>query len=208
MTVTQSSPQPKTENQKPTTKRGSVNCFYRTYKGKRLGPYYVRRWKVGRKIHREYIKPQDVERVKAECQAYREGKRNISKMLDNFNFLGTMLNRYDANKLVTPAMEDYICRIYHEGIYITGRPQMRRKVTREIIKVDGKEMIKKTIFELDGTTKVFMVPFPTNFFNIAFLTESIEQKWQRFQDAMSDIWHEVHEKPKEGPQNPWLQPAH
>jgi len=131
--------QPKTQNQKSATQKGWVSTYYRHYKGKKLGPYYVRRWKVGRKIHREYIKPQDVERVKAECQAYREGRRNISRMLDNFNFLGNMLNRYDAGKVVTAAMENYIRRIHNEGIYITGRPQMRRKVTREMSKSTAKK---------------------------------------------------------------------
>jgi hypothetical protein len=206
MTATQTSPQPATEQpSNQATQKGWVNTYYRYYKGKKLGPYYVRRWKVGNKLHREYVKPADVERVKAECQANREGRRRINRMLDNFNFLGQMLNRYDAGKLVTPAMEDYIRRIHHEGIYITGRPQMRRKVTRTLAKVGGEEMLVTTIFELDGTTKVFMVPFLVNLPPrvgevprsgdggiYAALTNDRQSFLDRIQTSLMSVWGRTH----------------
>jgi hypothetical protein len=222
MTTATTSPHPKTENQNRKTQRGWVNTYYRNYKGKRLGPYYVRRWKVGNKLHREYIKPADVERVKAECQAHREGRRNITRMLDNFNFLGNMLNRYDAGKVVTAAMENYIRRLHHEGMYITGRPLMRRKVTRHLAQVGGEEMLVTTVFELDGTTKVFMVPFrvkyPRPFMGegvYAAITNDRKSFFDRLQESLSNVWAEVHGNPSTTapkPKHPkwanlWFQPA-
>jgi hypothetical protein len=150
----------------PSPLRGWVNTFYRHYNGKKLGPYHVRRWKVGRKIHREYVKPDQVEQVKAACLAYRERQRarkdhnrKLNIFIDNFNYLGAMMNRYDRGKVVTPAMEAYILRLNKEGMQIKGRPQLRRRVTRTLAKIAGQTYVVKTAFELDGTTKVFMVPF-------------------------------------------------
>src|SRR5262249_58383300 len=89
----------------PATQRGWLNTFYRYHKGKKLGPYFVRRWKVGGKIHRQYIKPEDVEKVRAQCAAHRteqkrrkEHNKQLNILLDNFNFLGAMMNRYDARQ--------------------------------------------------------------------------------------------------------------
>ena len=188
-------------------KRGHVNVFYRYYKGKKLGPYYVRRWKIGRKLFKEYIKPKDVERVKAECKAFKEGRKAVSVFLDNVEFLGNCLNRYDRGKIVTPAMEDYIRRIWNEGPYITGKPQMRRKVTREIVTVDGEQMIKKTVFELDGTTKVFMVPFLIN--HLRKRAKPWRGTFENLKDMFMDIWDSVHgetQSQNNGP-NGWLRPA-
>jgi len=118
-----------------------------------------------------------------------------------------MMNRYDSGKIVTPEMEKYILRIRYEGPYITGRPRMRRTVTRQLVLVDGNRMIKKTIFELDGTTKVFMVPFVANFLTWA------EQR-ERLEKMFFDAWEKYHGKkldmdcgPSAPPSNPWLQPA-
>jgi hypothetical protein len=109
--------------------RGWVNSFYRHYKGKRLGPYYVRRWKVGRKLHREYIKPQDVERIKAECAAHRErqqtkseGARRTNNFVSNFAFMAKMLLLWERGKDSTPAQYAYLQRIDQEGMFITGWP--------------------------------------------------------------------------------------
>ena len=91
-------------NKQPT--RGWINCYYRTYKGKRPGPYYVRRLKVGKKLFKEYVKADQVEKIRAECQAHREGRKRISRFLNNVEFLGNCLNRYDSGEVVTLAMED------------------------------------------------------------------------------------------------------
>jgi len=123
---------PPTINDQPTTTKGWVTTSYRNYKGKRLGPYHYRRWKVGSKIHRQYIKPADVERVKAECAEYseqrrskRETGRRINVYLDNFIFQSKMYFRYEQGKEVRPDQEAYIVRLHNEGMYIIGRPLYR-----------------------------------------------------------------------------------
>ena len=179
-----------TELQPQKPLKGCVNTFYRHYKGRRLGPYFVRRWKIGRKVYREYIKPADVERVRAACQAYRESRRGINTFIDNFDFLGKMMNRFDKDKVVSPAMGNYILRLRREGMYISGRPPMRRKITRQLAYIDGEPMTIKTVFELDGTTKVFMVPFFTNRFR---------KRVKTFEEWLSEIaneaWNKAHPDP-------------
>ena len=112
----------------PTT-RGCVNAFYRYYKGRKLGPYFVRRWKVGRRVHKEYIKPENVEKVRAACAEYREtvraARRQANKLIDNFSFLGNMMNRLDRGQTVRPDQAEYIERIAREGPFISGRPLYR-----------------------------------------------------------------------------------
>ena len=168
---------------------GWVNGYFRHYNGKKLGPYYVRRWKVGRRVFKEYIKPKDVERVKAQCLAHRERQlkkkaagRDIVKFIANYNFIGKMLDRWDKGKVVSPIMEAYLLRIHNEGMHITGRPSLRRKVTRTIIEIGGKKYIVKTVFEFDGTTKAFMVPFFTNHFLDPF---------EAMLKLANDAWHAV-----------------
>lgn len=120
------------QSNNPAPLKGWVNCFYRRYKGKRLGPYYVRRWKVGRKTYKQYIKPQDYEKVRAQCEAHRkrqkerrEGDKRTQNLLDNWDFLGRMLTQADKGKRVRQDQEDYIRRLHHEGMFITGRPNYR-----------------------------------------------------------------------------------
>jgi hypothetical protein len=150
----------------PGTLKGWVNTFYRHYRGKKLGPYHVRRWKVGRKLYKEYIKPDQVERVKAACQAHREkqkskseGARRTNHFLSNAAFMWNMITLWEKGKDSTPAQYAYLQRIDEEGMFITGRPGTRRRITRRLVKIAGKRFIVNTVFELDGTTKVFMVPF-------------------------------------------------
>ena len=119
-------------NQKSAILKGWVVATYRTYNGKKLGPYYFRKWKVGCRTRKQYIKPQDVERVKAACQAHRERKKQLVEggrrcaiFIDNADFLGRMCLRYDKGKEVTTEQEEYIVRLTQEGMHITGRPLYR-----------------------------------------------------------------------------------
>ena len=112
--------------------KGWVNTYFRHYKGKKLGPYYVRRWKVGRRVFKQYIKPEDVEKVKAQCQAHRlesqrrkrEGRRIVT-FIDNYNFLGRIIDTWDRGKEIRKDQEAYALRLHNEGMYITGRPLYR-----------------------------------------------------------------------------------
>ena len=55
--------------------RGWVNRYYVVVGGKRLGPYFVRRWKQNGKLCKEYVELRDVKRVKAACERYREKRK-------------------------------------------------------------------------------------------------------------------------------------
>jgi len=127
-------PSPNAQRQTPNASplQGWVVCSYRTYKGKKLGPYYFRKWKVAYRTHKQYIKPEDVERVKAACQVYREQQKQIKEgdrrcriFIENWDFLGKMCLRYQKGKKVTKEQEEYILRLHKEGMHITGRPLFR-----------------------------------------------------------------------------------
>lgn len=105
--------------------RGCVITCYRQYKGKKLGPYYFRKWKVGRKVFKKYIKPADVEKVQAACQNTKQRRKEINRFLDNADWLRRMCERYDRGKEATPEQETYIQRLHREGMHITGRPPFR-----------------------------------------------------------------------------------
>ena len=156
--------QPPPAVQSPTPKRGWVSTYYRNYKGKKLGPYYVRRWKVGKTLHREYVNAKDLERIQAECQAHREKKKReqgvsrwITNTWGNLEYLQRIAKWSEQGKL-RPVDIAFFRRIQQEGYDIDGRPPIRRRVTRHIAKIAGQRMLVKTVFELDGTTKVFVAP--------------------------------------------------
>ena len=198
----------------PAPKPGWINCFYRYYKGKRLGPYYVRRWKVNGKLHREYIKPDQLEQAKAECQAHRErqqrkreGERQGWNALHNWVFLGRMLTRLDAGKEITRDQAAYILRIEREGILITGRPWCRRRIKRHVALVNGERLIVTTIFELDGTTKTFMAPMKINREKI--MADLFRNPFEEFKQWFLGLKDRAKEqqRPQERPPNVWLQQA-
>jgi hypothetical protein len=112
--------------------KGWVTATYRHYKGNRLGPYYFRKWKVGSKIHKEYIKPDQVERIKAACQTHREKQatqrehtKRLNRQIDNWCFLGNMCLRCDRGLGIRPDQEAYAIRLRDEGMFIAGRPLYR-----------------------------------------------------------------------------------
>src|SRR3954468_19169460 len=99
-TCNRATEQPKTE-QLP----GWIDTFYRTYKGKRLGPYHVRKWRVGKTIKRQYIRAKDLEAIRAACKSNKEKRQErsmtthrVNRAIDNFNFLGAMMTRLDRGR--------------------------------------------------------------------------------------------------------------
>ena len=89
-------------NQKSAMTRGWIQTTYRHYKGKKLGPYYVRRWKEGKRIFKEYIKFEDLERIRAECDAYRRQKeqgrmhgRWVTNVAGNLNYAAPYFSALD-----------------------------------------------------------------------------------------------------------------
>jgi len=112
-------------------KRGWISTTYRNYKGKKLGPYYVRRWKVGKKLHREYINAKDLKRVQAECDAYRAERREgqrirrwVVNCCGNLNYVFRMCKWQELGKL-RPQDHAYARRLKTEGFDIDGRPSIR-----------------------------------------------------------------------------------
>src|SRR5690349_6276646 len=115
-------------------KRGWINTYYRYYKGKKLGPYYVRRWKHNGKTHKEYIKPKDLETVRSQCEAYRERRMRqlicameCKALIDNHKFCHFMMIRCDKNLPIRPEWAAHIERIHQHGPFVPGRPRLRRK---------------------------------------------------------------------------------
>ena len=126
-----SSPPPPVQPSSPPLP-GWVSTIYITQAGNRRGPYYVRKWKKKGKTHREYIKPQDLERVRAACKAHREIQarkrlkiREFNIGVDNFNFLCRMGIALDKGPIhfIHAA---HIIRIHQQGITTLHRPKLRK----------------------------------------------------------------------------------
>ena len=195
-------------------KPGWINTYYRYYKGKKLGPYFVRRWKLNGKLHKEYVKPDQLEQVKAECQAHRQRAlerrivaRQCRALIDNHIFLGKMYFGFEKGKEPNKLQAEYIVRLHHEGLYISGRPRYRRRIIRDYAVIAGRSVVIKTVFELDGTTKIFMVPFKIK------RTKAVANLWDTFfqglRESIKDLWESVRStrETESSPPNQWLQPA-
>src|SRR5579885_1834355 len=122
-------PQPKA----PLLLPGYVTTVYVNRNGRRYGPYHVRRWKAGNKLHREYIKPADLQRVRAACQAAKQSRqrgaeisRSCSLMIGNLNWMERMCKREEKGTL-TPEDRDFADRLSAEGYDIPGRPKLRAR---------------------------------------------------------------------------------
>jgi len=121
-------------NENPATPmKGWVATSYRYYKGQKLGPYFVRRWKTGKKVHKEYVKAEDVERVRAACERHREIRRQMregteatNNYLNNFSYLGRMGKHLEKeHKQLRPEHLVYVLRLCKEGCFARGRPSQR-----------------------------------------------------------------------------------
>jgi len=116
--------------------QGWLSTFHVDYQGKRLGPYHRRCWKVNGKLKMEYVKPNDLERVRAACQAYRDRRkrrttvaRDFHNRISNINWLDRMAKRLRKGDL---RPEDYaFCEVVDkEGITAAGRPKLRNAPPR------------------------------------------------------------------------------
>lgn len=150
--------------QNQATKKGWINCFYKTYKGKKLGPYHVRRWKQHGRLYKEYIKPQDLERVKAECQAHKERKKKgseISRWLNNtignLNYVDRMAKWAEQGRL-RPEDKAFLTRIEQEGFAIDGRPKIRQNTFFCRVNISGKDFTIKHVLEPNGAIQTSITP--------------------------------------------------
>jgi len=112
--------------------RGWVSAFYVTVKGQPIGPYYARRWKENGKLHKQYIKHADVERVRSQCEANRQlRKKQLALNKDfrtfkgNFNYYFRILKRADKGK-VTPEHYDHMRSLAFGDFFCPGRPALRK----------------------------------------------------------------------------------
>jgi hypothetical protein len=55
---------------------GRPNC--RCAQGSPHGPYHYRFWREGGRLRKEYVRRSDVERVRAQCQARRQGRQELA----------------------------------------------------------------------------------------------------------------------------------
>lgn len=88
----------------PNTLPGAVCAQWRERDGKRYGPYYFRFWREGGRLHKQYIKRDDVEAVQAACTRHREEqaarRRNhaeLMQMLRGFKASCRGVERWIAN---------------------------------------------------------------------------------------------------------------
>jgi len=112
---------------------GRVSTFFTFYKGRKLGPYYVRRWKEHGKPKKQYVKPKDLERIKEACARHRFKRNEISKNLHhatnigkNITFLLAM-HRRAKNGALRVLDILHIDRIEKNGMATPGCPPLRSK---------------------------------------------------------------------------------
>ena len=112
---------------------GRVSAFFLNYKGRKLGPYYVRRWKEKGKAKKQYIKHEDLEQVQAACLRFKQD-RNIKKarnlevnnLIKNMAFMWHMKIR--VKKGARLRIEDilHLGKIERSGMAISGAPKLRK----------------------------------------------------------------------------------
>ena len=60
--------------------RGTVCAQYFEHKGRRYGPYWYRFWREGGKLHKRYVRPEELEFVRAQCEAERLSRIAIATL--------------------------------------------------------------------------------------------------------------------------------
>jgi hypothetical protein len=182
--------QPSALSTQPTPTKGWIIAQYTHYRGKRLGPYYVRCWKVNGKTHKEYIKPADLERVRAACEANRERRRRGIKIAADFyntagnlKWLVRMTRRSEKGALRN---EDYehIVRIEANGYSTPGRTKLRMKRSFMYPHLNndssGPSHLPFTTYHLPISTLNALRKETKRAFAAQFATETIEEKWERW----------------------------
>jgi hypothetical protein len=116
--------------------RGWVNRYFVVVGGRRMGPYYVRRWKQNGKLYKEYVELRDVERIKAACQRYREKRRRergvawlFRNVTSNLAYTFRMVKRSLKGNL---RPEDYahLALLETQGYKVPRHPSLRTQTPR------------------------------------------------------------------------------
>lgn len=110
---------------------GWVNAYYVYENGRKCGPYYVRRWKVRGKLHKQYVAERHLRRTLAACARYRERKirgrdiaLQVAVVTGNLSFLWTMVKRSMKGTL-RPCDHDFLAILEKEGPKASGRPSLK-----------------------------------------------------------------------------------
>jgi hypothetical protein len=64
---------------------GRSNCRCAT--GRLHGPYHYRLWRVAGKVRKAYVRPADLDRVRAQCRARQEQRRALAAGWDQWRRL-------------------------------------------------------------------------------------------------------------------------
>jgi hypothetical protein len=182
----------------PAILNGYINTYHVLRNGNRFGPYHVRRWKVGRKIHKQYIKPADLEWVRAACEAYKQRRkrmrakdRELDNLVGNLNYLTKIAKRQDQGPL-TPEDEAHMRRIKEHGFAAPGRPSLRRTLSELLFARYGTRVTTH-----NSQPQKVMVPFFTKrrmntlkkdimrMFDARQTPETAAEKWQRWREKHS-----------------------
>jgi hypothetical protein len=76
---------------------GKPRCRCRT--GERHGPYYYRVWREGDRTCKAYVKPEDLEEVRAACAAYRQARELLRAQQQRHHALVKQIHRqYRASR--------------------------------------------------------------------------------------------------------------
>ncbi len=144
---------------------GWISKEYIPFKGKKLGPYYVRRWKQNGKLHREYIKAADLEKVKAACENHRQKRiaerqcsKELSTITGNLTYLLKMVKR-SIKGLLRPEDQDHLAILESKGPTTPGRPPLRLQRSTPLLGGFKQPPVHK-----NEPTRDFMVPSVTKNF--------------------------------------------
>jgi len=162
--------------------KGYVAEYYTTYKGRRLGPYYVRHYTVHGKRKKQYIKKENVERVRAACQAHRESKsrgrqiaRNLDNIIGNLNWLDRMAKRLDKGA-IKPEDHAFVEQIKRHGIATPGRTKLKTK--RSFMDLFSQKTIEDFWKQsLKDANRIAAA---------VFSKETTEDKWKRWRKSLAE----------------------
>jgi len=75
---------------------GKPNC--RCARGELHGPYYYRFWRENGKLHKMYVKREDLAEVQEACEARRRERRELRAAMQEFQDLLSTIRRIENNE--------------------------------------------------------------------------------------------------------------
>ena len=74
---------------------GKPNC--RCARGELHGPYYYRFWRENGKLHKTYVKREDLAEVQEACEARRRERRELRAAMQEFRDLLSIIRRIESD---------------------------------------------------------------------------------------------------------------